>query len=238
MRKTVDSRPLTAVADAAWVRLAALGGAAYFVLLIIYANLVTGSPSATDSRQEIFGYVARHQDRLQVAAVLLGLAMPAALLWLSGLFRTLTKAEGGTPVLALAAFGGGVLAAAATVTEALLLGTTALRIADLGPAGARVWWTMYLLSFGGTLLGLLLLIGATAVVCGRTHLFARWFTVSSVVLALASLIGALTIGYDAAGIQAVAGIAIILDSVWILLVSIFLWRDPAIALPERALPEQ
>jgi hypothetical protein len=233
MKQTVGSRQAATVADAVSVRLAALGGAFYFVLVVIYTNLISGSPSATDSRQEIFGYVARHQDRLQVAAVLIGLAMPTALLWLSGLYRALTKAEGGTPALALTAFGGGVLAAAGTVMGALILGTTAVRIADLGPAGARVWWTMYLLSTGATLLGLLLLVGATAAVCLQTRLFARWFAVASIGLALASAVGAFTIGYDTTGIQVVAGIAIVLDSVWIFLISIFLWRDPAIALPER-----
>jgi hypothetical protein len=59
----MDSRQMTAVAGALSVRLAALGGAVYFVLVIIYTNLISGSPSATDSRQEIFDYVARHQER-------------------------------------------------------------------------------------------------------------------------------------------------------------------------------
>lgn len=149
-----------------------------------------------------------NQGQLQLAAVVMGLAMPAALLWLSGHFRTLTRAEGGTPGLALAALGGGILTAASSVVGALVLGTTATRVTDLGPAGARVWWTMHLLSTGATLLGLLLLIGATAAVCLQRQLFAQWFAVASVVLALASMIGAFTIGYDTAGIQVVAGIAI------------------------------
>lgn len=98
-------------------------------------------------------------------------------------------------------------------------------------AATRVWWTMFLLSTGATLLGLLILIGATAIVCLQTHLFHRWFAVASVVLALASVVGACTIGYAADGTQAAAGIAVLLDSVWILVISIFLWRDPAMALP-------
>lgn len=225
----MDDRQTVGTHGAVSVRLAALGGAVFFVLVVSYGTLVTGAPSATDSRREIFTYLARHQDRLQVAAALIGLAMPAALLWVSGLFRALAKAEGGTAALGVAALGGGVLAAASTVTGALVLGTTTTRITDIGPAGARVWWTMYLLSTGATLLGLLLLIGATAVVCLRARLFARWFAVASIALALVSLIGAFTIGYDASGIQVVAGIAMLLDSVWILLVSVFLWRDPALA---------
>ncbi len=90
---------------------------------------------------------------------------------------------------------------------------------------------MYLLSFGATLLGLLLVIGATAIVCLRTQLFARWFATASGVLALASVVGAFTIGYTTSAIQVVAGVTIILDTAWILVVSTFLWRDPALALP-------
>jgi hypothetical protein len=213
------------------VRLAALGGVLFFVLIVIQANLRTGSPSATDSGQEILDYLASHRRRLQIGAVLLGFAMPAVLLWLSGLFRALRTVEGGNPRLAVAAFAGGVLAAASTVVGALIEGTMAARIHDLGAADAAVWWTMFLLSTGATLLGLLLLIGATAIVCLRRNLFGRRFAVATVVLALATAVGACTIGYATSGIQTVAGIAVLLDSVWILVVSIFLWRDPAVALP-------
>lgn len=213
------------------VRLAAIGGAVFFVLVVVNGSMTSGSPSATDPGRKVFDYVAAHHGRLQLGAVLMGLAMSASLLWLSGLFRALRRVEGGTPGLALVALGGGVLAAASTVTGALIAGTTATRINDLGPAGARVLWTMYLLSSGATLLGLLVLIGASAVVCLQAQLFARWFAVASAVLALASVVGAFTIGYANAGIQVVAGIALILDAAWILAVSIFLWRDPALALP-------
>jgi hypothetical protein len=89
---------------------------------------------------------------------------------------------------------------------------------------------MFQMSIGATLLGLLLLIGATAVVSLESQLFGRWFAVASVVLALVSIVGAFTIGYATTGIQATAGIAVILDSVWILFVSFFLWRDPELAL--------
>jgi hypothetical protein len=210
-------------------RVSALGGAIFFVLIVLNANQLNGAPSATDPATEIFDFLARHHERFQVGAVLLGLAMPAALLWLSGLVRALRGAEGRTSGLTLTAFAGGVLAAAATVTSALIEGTTANRVDDLGRGGARVWWTMYLMSFGATLLGLLVLIGASAAVCLQTRLFARWFAVASAVLALASLVGAFTVGYANAALQTVAGIAIVLDSAWILVVSYFLWRDPTLA---------
>jgi hypothetical protein len=210
---------------------AALAGAVFFVLVVMHANLRSGAPAATDSGEEIVSYVTDHAGRLQVGAVLLGLAMSAVLVWLSGLFRAVRRAEGGTPALAIVALAGGVLAAASAVVSALIEGTLATRIDELGPDGARVWWTMFLLSTGAILLGLLILIGATAVVCLQTQLFARWFAAASVVLTLVSLVGACTIGYTSTALQVVAGIAVVLDSVWILLVSISLWRRPTLALP-------
>ncbi|HEX4982473.1 MAG TPA: hypothetical protein VFV63_12270, partial [Ilumatobacteraceae bacterium] len=225
----VDAKPAAGVPGVMLARLAALGGAVFFVLVIINVSFRSGAPSATDSGQSVFDYVAQHHGRLQLGAVLTGLAMSAALLWVSGLFRALRRAEDGLPGLAVTALAGGILAAASTAMTALIQGTMATRIDDLGPAGVRVWWTMYLLSTGATLLGLLVLIGATAIVCLQRRLFETWFAVTSAVLALASVVGAFTIGYVTSGIQAVGGIAILLDSVWILLVSVRLWRTPELA---------
>jgi len=205
--------------------LPALAGAVFFALMIAYAQLRTPAPAASDSAREVAAYFARHQDKLQLGAVALGLAMPAALIWGTGLIRTLRQVEGPSRIASLTALQGGILAAASTVTGALVQGTTAIRFVDLGAGGTRTGWTMVLLSLGGTLLGLMLVIGATTAVSLRTRLFARWFTVASCALVLLSLIGAFTIGYGSDAIQAVAGIAVLLDSVWILLVGVFMWRN-------------
>jgi hypothetical protein len=53
-----------------------------------------------------------------------------------------------------------------------------------------------------------------------------------VVLTFASLVGAFAIAYATTGIHVVAGAAVVLDGIWILLVSIFMWRDPTVAIPE------
>jgi hypothetical protein len=147
------------------------------------------------------------------------------LVWVSALFRASRSVEGRTPGLALAAFGGGVLTAASTVTLALIGGTTATRLHDVGPAGARVFWTMIQLSRGAILVGLLVVIGATALICLRTQPF-RWFAVPSAMVALFSGIGACTIGYTTPWIQAVAGWAILIDGAWILTVgnTMSLWK--------------
>jgi len=230
----LERRPAIHIPGSMSVRLAAVGGAVFFALFLAFGILTRGTPSITDSGQATYTYLSAHDGRLQLAAVLFGLSMPAALLAMSGLLRALREAEGGKAGLAIAALGGGVLAAASTVTGALIMGVTATRITDIGPANAQLWWTMCLTSLGAILLGLLLVIGATAVVSLETGLFPRWFGVASVVLALVSIIGAFAIGYATTGILATAGLALILDSVWILLVSYFLWRDPKLALPKEA----
>lgn len=230
----LERRPVVHVPGSLSVRLAALGGAIFFALFIAFASLTSGTPSITDSGQDTYNNLLAHDSRLQLAAVLFGLAMPAGLLALSGVFRALREAEGGRPGLAIAALGGGVLAAASTVTGALIMGVTATRITEIGPANAHLWWTMCLTSYGAILLGLLLLIGATGVVSLETGLFPRWFGVASLVLALVSIVGAFSIGYATTGVLAAAGIALVLDSAWILVVSYFLWRDPELALPREA----
>jgi hypothetical protein len=204
----------------------------FFALIVVQSALRSGAPSATDSGQDIFDYVTQHQGELQLGAALLGLAMAAALLWLPGLYHALRRAEG-TSGLAVAAIAGGAFAAASGAITALVQGTIAVRIDDLGAAGVPVWWTMWLLSIGAIVLGLLVVISVTGIVALRRDLFARWFARLSVVLALASVVGAFTLGYAGTAVQAVAGIAVLLDSVWILVVSIFLWRDPSPALTRR-----
>lgn len=217
------------VAGTGLVRLSALAGAIFFALIVVQSTLRSDAPSATDSGQDIFDYVTEHQGDLQLGAVLLGLAMAAALLWLPAVYRALRRAEGTTSGLAVAVVAGGALAAASGAMTALIQGTIAVRISDLGAANVRVWWTMWLLSIGAIVLGLLVVIGVTAVISLQRHLFARWFTVASVVLALLSVVSVFTLGFAGAGVQTVAGIAVLLDSIWILLVSIFFWRDPSLA---------
>ena len=229
--RSLARRPAAHVPGTLSVRLAAIGGVVFFALFLVFAQLTNGTPNAADSARDTFNYLSAHDSRLQLAAVVYALAMPAGLLFVSGLFRALREAEGGTAGLAVAALGGGVLAAASTVVGALIIGTTATRIAEIGPASARVWWTMFLMSIGATLVGLMLTIGATAAVSLESHLFPRWFTVASSILALASCVGVFAIGYSTTWIAAVAGVAVILDAVWILVASFFLWREPELALP-------
>ncbi|MGZ4639408.1 MAG: hypothetical protein ACXV2J_10155 [Actinomycetes bacterium] len=69
----MDHAQAVGVSGTLSVRLAALGGAIFFVLFILYARLTSGSASATDSGQEIFTYVSRgHRARARLRLDLVG----------------------------------------------------------------------------------------------------------------------------------------------------------------------
>jgi hypothetical protein len=204
----------------------AIAGAIFFALIVIHSQLRGSAPAADDPSREVLRYLSGHQGRLQLGAVALGFAMPVALVWLAGFFRVVRRAEGDGSSLSLCALGGGILAAAGTVTSALVEGALGTRAADIGPGVARFGWTLFLLGTGATLLGLLLLIAATAAAGLRWGRLPRWIAQTSVILAFISAVGALSIGYGSDALQSVAGIAILLDSGWILAFSILLWRDP------------
>jgi hypothetical protein len=217
------------MSDVRWVRFTAAAGITFGVLGILAAQAQGSRPSLDDSSREIFRYISEHQGDLQVSAALFGGAMVVVLFWAWGLFSALRKADSGRSGLAVLAVAGGVLAAATTVASSTVIATAAIRIDELGPAGARVSFTLYQLTQVATNAGLAVLIGAAAIVSSRRGLFARWFTIASIIVAIASFVGVLGIAYAGDTIQIVAGIALILDVVWIVLVSVRLWRTPELA---------
>jgi len=219
------------VDDKRVVRLTALAGVLFVVLIIVQGPVLTPSLKVTDSAQKIFNSIRSHQGNIKASAALYGLAMSAVLLWAAGLFRVLRKAEGGAAGLAATALGGIALAAAMSVVAAATEAVTALRINDLSPSGARFYYTLSQFTQGGILFGLLVVVGATALVSLRTGLIGRWFGIVSVVLAVVSVVGAAGVSYASNTIQTVTGIGLILDTLWILVVSVYLWRQPELAIP-------
>ena len=73
-------------------RLAALAGVVSFVLILLSAMLRGDAPSATDSAQNIFSYLALHHGQRQLRAVFAALAMSTALVRAAGLYRALASA--------------------------------------------------------------------------------------------------------------------------------------------------
>ena len=125
------------------LRLPALAGAVFFALMFVYAQLRSPAPAATDPAREVASYFARHHDRLQLGAVALGLAMPAALIWLSGLVQALRQVEGPSRIASLTALGGGILPRRAPSRERSSRGrppSASLISAQAAPARVGPWF--------------------------------------------------------------------------------------------------
>jgi hypothetical protein len=215
--------------DKQWVRLTALAGVAFVILIIVQGPVLGGSPpSLTDSGQKVLDFVTKHRTHLKASSTLYALAMPAVLVWATGLFAALRKAEGGTPGWAVTGLIGTVLAAAMTVTTAAIQGAMALRSADLSAATASVLYAVEQFLQSGILFGLMLGMAAIAVVCLTKDLFAKWVGWVAGLLAIGSVVGAFGLGY--ASLQPATGIMLSLDTLLILVISVLMWRDPEVAL--------
>lgn len=213
--------------DAKSVRLCALAGIAFFVLILVAAPILqSGGPSLTDPSTKIFHYLATHTGRLKAAAALQSFAMAAVLVWLAAHFSSLRKAEGGRSGLAVAALGGGIVAAAATVVDGAILADTSLRIHDLGLGGARFFWTLSAFAGAGAIVGLTILVGASTLVILSSGMNSRWFGWVSGLLAVIDLVGILATAYVSSALQGIFAVGITLTSVWILILSVMLLRNP------------
>jgi len=71
-----------------------------------------------------------------------------------------------------------------------------------------------------------LTVGATAAVSLRHGLFARWVGVVGVVLAAVSFAGSFGIAYSS--VAGLVGVPLSLDTLFILVVSVFMWRTPEV----------
>jgi hypothetical protein len=217
--------------DAKTVRLCALAGLVFVVLIVVAGPVLqSGSPSLTDSSAKMYHFMATHVGKLKASGALSGFAVAAVLVWLAAHFSALRKAEGGHAGFAPAALAGGILAAASTVVGGAVLGVAALRIHDLTAVEARFFWTLQQFMSGGILAGLTILVGASAVVFLNTGIYGRWFTWVSAALAVLDLVGILGLVYANGAIQTIVGIGLSLTILWILVVSVMLWRKPELAI--------
>ena len=203
-----------------WERLAPLTGAAAFVFFLIGSIVLEGaeSPGENEPAQAYFVYFDEESGAILTGGLLLILGS-VLLLWFAGSLRTrLAAAEGGSHRLASLAFAGAV----AMVTLMLgavsmeMSGAVAIEEADvpLGPeaaqalvvAGDGLWFAAW---YGGVVFLL-----ATALAMLRHGVLPRWL--AWVTVAMAVVLAVPWVGW---------AIFFFLLPLWILGVSILLWRE-------------
>lgn len=210
--------------DEKWEKLAALGGVVFVVLNLVGMGGQGSLPSADDTNDEVLKWFVDNDSGIKLATLLGGLSVIALVWWFGSLWRRMTKAENGNHRLSVVALvglaGSGALYLASTAVTA----TVAIQVDEVGADPAKFFYVLstVLLAMSGAFVAVHL-VGVNAIGL-RSGFLPKWvgyLGVFDAVLFTASLLGATT-DSDPAALLGYA--AFIVWSIWILAVSIHMWR--------------
>jgi hypothetical protein len=208
-----------------WERYAALGGGVLFIVLVIASIVIPGStPMSSDSPTKILNYFRDHKHSIEVAAFIGGLATIPILWWAGSLWARLRRAEGGQPRLALIAVLGLLVGGAGQLVSSAVLSTVALRLDGVSANGARFFFVLSTGAASVGSVGLAVLVLATSVLVFRTRVFPIWVGWLGVVDAIAFLVASYAVASTSDTIAAFGFAAFILWAIWLLTLSIIMFR--------------
>src|SRR5690348_2814110 len=213
-----------------WERYSALGGGILFIVLVIASIVIPGStPMASDSQTKILNYFRDHKDSIELAAFIGGLAAIPILWWAGSLWARLRRAEGGQPRLALVAVLGLVVGGAGQLVSAAVLSTVALRLDSVGPSGVRFFFVLATAAAAAGSVGLAVLVLATSVLVFRTGVFPRWTGWLGVIDGIAFIVASYAVASTSDTIAAFGFVSFILWAIWLLALSIIMFRGHEVA---------
>jgi hypothetical protein len=208
--------------DTTGARTAAAAGIA-FVVLSVASTFAAGSPPASDaSAAKIAAYFRDHSGGIRSQLLLGGLGLAALFWWFGTLWRTLSRAEHERPRLASVAALGLAIGGALALLNGAIVATAAIRVDDVATTHLFYSFSLVAISAAGIGIGTFLL--ATSLVTYRTRIMPVWISSLGFVAALAffgSSLGAVT---DAPAIFVLGFVAFFVWCVWIVAVSITMWR--------------
>jgi hypothetical protein len=210
--------------DVKWERYGALGGVIFVVLLLV-SGFIPGSPPATDdSAREIHEYFRDNDTAIKVASYLAGLSIFPFLIFLGSVWSRVRSAGDEMRRLATILVGGAVVAVGLASLGTVITATTALRIRELAPDGAKFFFTMAGISTSMTAFAVAAFVGATSLATLRSGIFPAWLGTAGAVLTGAWFVAGLSVATDATGIGVFGFIVFLVWAVWVLGVSFFLYR--------------
>jgi hypothetical protein len=219
-RQSEEGEPMT---QQRWSALAPLTGIA-FVILVVVAFVVGGeSPDTNDSPQKILAFYNDNDTEQMVAASLLALGTVFLFFFLGVLRTVLRAAEGAVGRLSTVAFGGGLVAGIGILMFAGFTFTLADTADDLTPDAAQALHVLNTDFFFPLSAGLGTLLIATGLSAIRTRVLPAWAAWIALVLGIAALTPAGFFAFLAFG-------------VWVLAVSVLLWRAAAAPPAQATLP--
>ena len=205
-------------------RYAPLTGALFVVVVTIGFAVGGDTPDADASGSEVIDFYKDKEGRQFVATLLVVLGAVALVWFASSLRSILRTAEGGTGRVSNIAFAGGVGAAVGFWVSAAIHFTLADVGGDLDAAAVQALNALDSDSFLAFAPGIAILLLATALVALRSAVLPSWLAWIAIVVFVASF-------------TPVGFVAFILSGVWIIVVSILLFRaQPAVTAAVQAMP--
>ena len=203
---------------AMWDRVATGSGMAFAVLALI-GFLLAGRTSANKSNDEILRYFAGHKTRIEVQALLFGLAA-LALLWFAGRLAGLLRGSGGEPTSRIPTI---IVAGAAASVAIFLVGVAAFTALaqQAGAAGtSRSLFDLGELAFGLSAFTAATFLEGAAVGILRTGLLARWIGLAGALLVSLLLVdGIVRMLSTSRGAAVLGTVTFVLLLAWVFVVS-------------------
>ncbi len=188
-----------------------------FVVLTIVSFIVMGEPpDADDPAREVVEFWTDHEGQAIVGSLLASLGAISLIFFGASLRRILRRGEDGTGVLSVAALAGSVVAATGIATDSAIrfaLGDLADEVDPAVTVTLNALWADF---FFPMVVGLATLILATALAALRTRVIPVWLAWVG--------IGLCVVFFTPAGF-----VAFLVSGLWIVVVSLLLWRKEAAA---------
>jgi hypothetical protein len=214
-----------------WQRYAALGGI-WFVVLSLFGTFLPGAPpSPTDSGAKLFDYFNDHAGGIQAAQFLAGLGLIGLLWWFGSLWRRMATAEAERPRLAVVALAGLAFAGVFALVSGAVASLAAMRINELGPGGAKVFYSLSTVLISTSAFGLVVHISAVSALSYRTKFLPQWIMIVGWLAALGFLIASAGAASDASAFGFIGLFSFLLWCVWIIGISIVMYSDAPAAQP-------
>jgi hypothetical protein len=201
-----------------------------FAVLIAVSGLIAGSPpKPTDPTPKIVDYLRDNQGVLRWSAYIGAVGTGFALWWAGSVWRTIRRAEGGSPLLAVTAVGGLLLGLSVAMVASIVnavLATPGVGVGT-GAGGVRFFYILGTALFGGVGIGVIAFAGAFSVVIIRTRVLPSivgWF---GLLVALVWIPGAAIMSTTRDAVYYITFAAFLLFALWTLVTSIVMLRQPA-----------
>lgn len=211
--------------DSRWERLGLLGGVVFVVLDAVVAVVGGEPPVGAASTSEISAYFAEHAAGLEAGLWLFGIAAVALIWWSGSLWRWMVRAEGGSARLAVVSVVGLVLAGALSLAASAVWAAMALHIDAVG-SSAPFAYALGALMLAASGFGVATHLLATTIVGWRARALPVWLVGCAVLSAAAFIVSGVLTATTTGQVAKTVGLAgFVLWCLWILGVSVRLWRD-------------